>query len=292
MVTATDSVENGTSTRVAIGATYEGRDPGLLERMLPHVDFVEVTLETIAEVRNDEVVLDDEVMAELKDMATAVEVIVHGVSLSIGSHDGWAPTYLRLLDSFLEQVDVAWHSEHLGYTRVDGEHLGIMLAMPKTEEALDMLCERVRRIQERYALPFLLENIVHVVPDCPGDYSDAGFLNALAQRTGCGLILDTYNLECDAHNHGFDIPRFLAELDASKVRELHVACGVEHNGFLLDVHSQLTRHSTVELARDVVARAAGSAQVVVYEFMPEAVPRLGHEAIAGELARLRASLGS
>jgi uncharacterized protein len=272
---------------VALGVSYEGRDPALLEQMLPHVDYIEVTPETIAEVRGDEVVLSADVLAELKDIHKEVQIIVHGVSLSIGSHDGWAPTYLRLLDDLLDQVNIAWHSEHLGYTKVDGEHLGIMLAMPKTEQALDLVCERVAAIQARYGIPFLLENIVHVIPDFPGDYSDAGFLNAITARTGCGLILDVYNLECDAHNHGLDIAAFLAELNAAKVRELHVACGVEHNGFMLDVHSQLTRSCTVELAHQAVSQVATNAEVVVYEFMPEAVPGLGHAAIAQELAQLR-----
>jgi uncharacterized protein (UPF0276 family) len=275
-----------THTRVAIGTTYEGRDPGLLERMLPFVDCIEVTLETIAEVDGSGISLSPEIMTELKNIGKAVQIIVHGVGLSIGSHEGWSPTYLHLLDDFLEQVDVAWHSEHLGYTKVDGEHLGIMLAMPKTEEALDMLSERVSAIQQRYGMPFLLENIVHVLPDCPSEYSDAGFLNSLTKRTGCGLIVDVYNLECDAHNHGFDIQGFLKELDHTNIRELHVARGVEHNGFLLDVHSQLTHSSTIALAQQVVDRSEGAAQVVVYEFMPEAVPGLGYNAIAQELERL------
>jgi uncharacterized protein (UPF0276 family) len=275
------------SPRVALGVSYEGRDPALLEQMLPYLDYIEVTPETIAEIRGDEVVLSTEVLTELKNIDKQVKIIVHGVSLSIGSHDGWAPTYLRLMDDLLAQVDVAWHSEHLGYTKVDQEHLGIMLAMPKTGEALDLVCERVAAMQSRYGLPFLLENIVHVIPDFPGDYSDAAFLNAITSRTGCGLILDVYNLQCDAHNHGFDIPAFLAELDGGAVRELHVACGVEHNGFMLDVHSRLTRPSTVDLAKHAIAGVASGAEVVVYEFMPEAVPGLGHAAIARELAQLR-----
>ena len=276
---------------VVLGVTYEGRDPALLESMLPYIDYIEVTPETIAEVKGDEIVLSSEVMTEFRNIGKAVKFIVHGVSLSIGSHEGWSTNYLRLLDAFLEQVDVAWHSEHLGYTKVDGEHLGIMLAMPKTEEALDLVCERVRTMQERYRLPFLLENIVHVIPDFPGDYSDAGFLNALTERTGCGLILDVYNLECDAHNHGLNIPEFLDELNADNVRELHVACGVEHNGFLLDVHSQLTRDCTVDLAQYAIGQLATNAEVVVYEFMPEAVPGLGHAAITEELRRLRTRFG-
>jgi uncharacterized protein len=287
MMTTSTKHPKAANRAIGIGASYEGRDPELLERMLPLVDYIEVTLETIAEVHGQNISLSPEIMRELKNIGKAADIIVHGVGLSIGSHEGWSPTYFHLLDDFLEQIDVAWHSEHLAYTKVDEEHLGIMLAMPKTKEALDMVCERVRAIQDRYPLPFLLENVVHVIPDSPGDYTDAGFLNALADRTGCGLILDAYNLECDGHNHGFDIQSFLDELETTNVRELHVACGVEHNGFLLDVHSQLTRSSTIELAREVISRSAGRAQVVVYEFMPEAVPGLGHAAIAEELGRLR-----
>jgi uncharacterized protein (UPF0276 family) len=275
--------------RVALGATYEGRDPELLERMLPFVDYIEVTPETIAEFDGDRVSISKEILSELKNLRQSVGFMVHGVGLSIGSHEGWNPTYFRLLDEVLANVEVAWHSEHLGYTKVDGEHLGIMLAMPKTQESLDMLCERVAAIQARYPLPFLLENIVHVIPDSPAPYSDAAFLNALARQTGCGLILDVYNLQCDAHNHGFDISAFLDELDIRHVREMHVACGVEHAGFLLDVHSQLTRPSTIELAQSVLARPADNVKVVTYEFMPEAVPGLGHEAIAREFQRLRAA---
>jgi len=284
---ASSQLEEMATTSVSIGATYEGRDPALLERMLPLVDYIEITPETIAEAQGSHISLSKEVMLELKNVSKEVKFIVHGVGLSIGSHDGWSPTYFHLLDEFLDQIDVAWHSEHLAYTKVDGEHLGIMLAMPKTEEALDMVCQRVTIMQERYNLPFLLENVVHVIPDAPGDYSDAAFLNELTMRTGCGLILDAYNLECDAHNHGFDVQRFLDELDKSNVRELHVARGIEDNGFLLDVHSQIAAPSTIGLAQNVVRQAKGNAKVVVYEFMPEAVPGLGYDAITEQLGRLR-----
>jgi uncharacterized protein (UPF0276 family) len=285
-------LQNVPAHRCALGVTYEGRDARLLERMLPLVDYIEVTPETIAEMDGDRLHLSPDILAELKNLGKAVQIVVHGVSLSIGSHDSWSDSYLRLLDEFLEHIDVAWHSEHLGYTKVDGQHLGIMLALPRTNEVLDMVSERVSAIQARYRLPFLIENIVHVIPDSGGDYSDAAFLNALTQRTGCGLILDAYNLECDAHNHQLDIRQFLAELHATSVRELHVACGVEHNGFLLDVHSQLTRPSTVELAQQVITQSCGAAQAVVYEFMPEAVAGLGYDAIEGELQRLNAAFSS
>lgn len=271
----------------AIGFTYAGRNPRLLERVLPLVDYVEVTPETIAEVHGDNLRLNADVMAELKAIGDDARIVVHGVGLSIGSHDGWSPGYFPLLDAFLDQVDVAWHSEHLAYTQVDGEHLGIMLALPKTGEVLDLVCDRVEEIQRRYPLPFLLEHVVHVVPDSVGAYTDAAFLNALTERTGCGLILDPYNLECDAHNIGFDIDAFLSELHWDSVGEMHMARGVEHNGFLLDVHSQLTRPDTMEMGQRVARHLHRSDLAIVYELMDEAIPQLGHDKIVNELHRLR-----
>jgi hypothetical protein len=273
---------------VQLGTTYDESDSTLLERMLPLVDYIEVTPDTIAEFRGDAVVLNEGILTELENVGSAVRIGAHGVGLSIGSHDGWSPLYIRLLDLLTERLNLTWHSEHLGYTLVDGENLGTMLAVPKTQEALDMVCARVQALQERYSLPFLLENIVHILPDHPAEFTDAAFLNALTSRTGCNLILDIYNLECDAHNMGFDIPAFLDELDLSAVRELHLACGVEYGGFLLDVHSRTTRDSTVELAQEVLRRAEGAIQVVTYELLPEALPALGQDAVIAELQRLRA----
>ncbi|PWT96872.1 MAG: hypothetical protein C5B51_32600 [Terriglobia bacterium] len=273
----------------ALGTTYEGGDVQLLEHVLPLVDFVEVTPDSMAEYQQERPVLPDHAIGELKDIGSDAHVIVHGVGLSIGTHDGYSETYLQIVDKLLDHVAVEWHSEHLGYVNVDGQHLGTMLAVSKTGQVLDILCERIKTIQQRYGIPFLIENIVHILPDFDGEFSDAAFLNALANRTGCGLILDVYNLECDAHNHGFDIPRFLAELEMEHVREIHLAGGVIDRGFRLDVHSRITDDSTIALARQVIA-AAPNLRTVTYELLPEAVPKLGYRAIAGELKRLRQAL--
>jgi uncharacterized protein (UPF0276 family) len=280
----------GPITRPGLAVTYEGEGVSSLERVLPLIDYVEVTPDGVAEDQGGGAVLNGAAMANIKAVSSKAKVLVHGVGLSIGSHEGYSEQYITLLDQFVKQVDVHWHSEHLGYTMVDKENLGTMLAVPKTQEVLDMICKRVSEIQDRNDLPFLLENVVHILPDYPGDYSEAEFLNALVEKTGCGLLLDVYNLECDAHNHGFDIDRFLDELDLEYVREIHVACGVEHRGLLLDIHSRRLRDSTVRLMRKVVDSAQGAVEVVTYELVSEAVPVLGHDLIAEELKRLREAL--
>ena len=243
----------------------------------------------MAELQDGLATVPRDAIRELEDIGRDAGIIVHGVGLSIGTCGGYSENYLRLVDQLMERLDVAWHSEHLGYVNVDGQHMGTMLALPKTEQVLDMLCERVASIQRRYPVPFLLENIVHMIPDFPGDYSDAGFLNALASRTGCGLILDVYNLECDAHNNNFNIEEFLTELDLTHVREIHLAGGVIRGKFKLDVHSRVTQESTIDLAERVISRAS-RLSTTTYELLPEYVSKLGYEGIVSELGRLRKAL--
>jgi uncharacterized protein len=280
----------GSATRrPAIGATYDGGDPALLERLVEVADYIEVTPDAIASGSGEDARIRPDVLAELRAAAGEIGIVAHGVGLSIGSASGWNESYLRLLGELLDAVPLRWHSEHLGYTTVDGEPLGTMLCLPRTEEALELVCERVVELQRRYAVPFLLENIVNLLPDAEGDRDEAGFLNELCRRTGCGLVLDIYNLECDAHNHGFDVDRFLDELELDAVHELHVAGSAELDGMKLDVHSREAQPSTVALA----ARAAAAAPEVwgaTYELLHEAVPILGHEAIVNEVRRLGAAL--
>jgi uncharacterized protein (UPF0276 family) len=273
----------------ALAFNYDGDDPRLLARIAPLIDAIEISPDAISTSNGKRTCLRPSVLDEYAAVRGQIKLIAHGVGLSIGSFDRWNDGYLRLLDDLFARFDLAWHSEHLACTTVAGEDVGTMFAMPRTEEALDLVCGRVRRLQERYRVPFLLEHVIHLLPDAPAEYSPAGFLNAITSRTGCGLIVDAYNLECDAHNQGLDIAAFLDELDCGAIRELHLAGGVEHDGFHLDVHSGAVRESTLALALDIIRRAP-ALSVVTYELLKEAVPVLGHQAICAELARIRAAV--
>lgn len=277
-------------TGPGLGVTYEGFDLEFLERALPLVDFLEVTPDTIAEVTGNRVRLHEQAIEALASASQSVKVLAHGVGLSIGSHDGWSERYINLLDQLVERVPLAWHSEHLAFTQVDGEALGTMLPVPRTDEALDLICERVQKLYERYHLPFLLEHVIRLLPEPPAKYTEAAFLNEICRRTGCGLILDLYNLECDAHNNDFNVQEFLAELELNHVHELHLACGTEKDGLLLDVHSRPTRESTLVLAEEVLERNRGSIRVVTFELLKEFYPILTLDGVVAELTRLRERL--
>ena len=279
------SATNHNPGRPALATTYEGDSPALLERIAGLVNYIEISPDTIAQYQNGRARVRTEVLDEYASVASKVRFIAHGVGLSIGSFDAWNEDYFPLLDDVFERLPIEWHSEHLACTTVCGESLGTMLAMPRTLEALDLISERVLKIQARYHVPFLLEHVIRLLPEPEAEFTDAAFLNELTKRTGCGLILDAYNLECDSKNFGFDISKFFDELDFRPVRELHIAGGAQHKGFQLDVHSGAASAETLFLALQIMGRA-NNLRAVTYEFLKEAIPAMGHNGICEELAHI------
>src|SRR6185369_13527533 len=117
-------------------------------------------------------------------------------------------------------------------------------------------------------------------------YGAAAFLNEIVRRTGCGLILDLYNLECDVHNGLCSADAFLDELDLGAVREIHIANGTIDRGLRVDVHSRVTRDETLAMLRDVLPRTP-NVEVVIFEMLGPYVGPTGVDAIAAELQRVR-----
>ena len=117
---------------IRVGTNYEGRDPRFVETVLPFAEIVEVTPDAIASLRDGAAVIPDETLDELRAIARGAAITLHGVGLSIASADAMNESYFALVDPLMQSLDVAWHSEHLGYVTVDGQHLGTMLVPPRT----------------------------------------------------------------------------------------------------------------------------------------------------------------
>jgi uncharacterized protein (UPF0276 family) len=217
-------------------------------------------------------------------------VVVHGLGLSIGSASGWNRDYLTMLNQFAQQQLFPWHSEHLGFTLVKNQdetedHAGLLLPMPFTQEALDLLCPRIQHLCTRYQAPFLIENTTYYLPEfsrTAEHWDEIDFLNQLLKRTRCGLLLDVYNFYCNAINFGFDPYAALARLQLDRVVEIHVAGGVTHEGFLLDVHSSEVPDAVWELLEWLLPKLPNLC-AITYEALEQALPLMGEAKIVAQL---------
>jgi len=283
---------------LGIGFTYQRGLGRMLASRRDLVDFWELSPDVMCRehVHGHQRVLryDPAQLAEALDVTADRPVVVHGLGLSIGSVAGWNDGYLDILDELHARRPFVWHSEHLAFllaTHPDGRqlHTGVPLPLPFTDEALDLLAPRAAALDARYGVPFLLENFTYYLPRLPADRGrdEISFLNDLVARSGCALLLDLYNLHCNALNLGFDAIDALARLDLTRVLEIHLAGGAAHDGFLTDVHSRVVPEPVWELLEWVVPRAPNLAGVV-YEVMEEAVPLVGVDGICRQLERARA----
>jgi uncharacterized protein (UPF0276 family) len=149
-----------------------------------------------------------------------IPLTAHGIGLSIGTDVPLDRGYLDQVAAVVEQLQAPAYSEHLAFTRVPGRDLANLLPLPKTQSVAASVIDKVRTIQSRIPVPFLLENITYLFEWPDSDMSDADFISLICGETGAGILLDVENLYLNASNHGFDAREFLDALPPGIVRDL------------------------------------------------------------------------
>jgi uncharacterized protein (UPF0276 family) len=172
---------------------------------------------------------------------------------------------------------------------VPGRDLANLLPLPRTEAVAESIVAKVRTVQSRISVPFLLENITYVFEWPDSKLSDAEFLNLICRESGAGILLDIENLYLNAENHGFDPYGFIDNLSPGLVREMHMAGGVAvhenrlQRSILADSHSHPIPVEALDLLQYALLRHAPNTIVL------ERDDRLNEEnEILGDLARIRA----
>ena len=196
------------------------------------VDFVEVISENY-------MVDGGRMLRILDEVREKHPVIIHGVSMSIGSTSGLDAEYLAKLKRLERRVDPLWVSDHLCWTRTSAHNSHDLLPLPLTGEALEVVCANIDRAQDALGRPMLFENPSSYVTFPEDDLTEWEFLTAMTQRTGCYLLLDVNNIYVSSQNHGFSADDYLAGLPMERVRQIHLAGHTppsEQGGLRIDTH--------------------------------------------------------
>ena len=195
----------------------------------PRMDWFEVTTENfmVAGGRPIEVI---------EGVRENYPIVMHGVSLSIGSTDPINRDYLRELNTMARRFEPAWISDHLCWTGVGGRNLHDLLPLPYMEEAVAHAVRRIREIQDILGRPILIENVSSYMSFACSTLSEWEFLNAVADEADCGILLDINNIFVNAFNHGFDAERYIDSVPIDRVHQFHLAGHQDHGKYLLDTH--------------------------------------------------------
>ncbi len=161
---------------------------------------------------------------------------LHGVGLGLGSADGVDREHLAGVKRAIRRFEPALVSEHACWGHSGGEFFNDLLPLPYTDEAVELLARQVAEAQDFLGVQLLVENVSAYVTFEHSHLAEWEFLGAVAERSGCGLLLDVNNVYVSAKNLGLDARAFIAGLALGSVREIHLAGHTRNGQLLIDTH--------------------------------------------------------
>lgn len=219
-------------------------------------------------------------------------VSIHGVGLSIGGAGPLDRDHLRRLKRLVDIYRPALFSEHLAWSSHEGVFFNDLLPLPYNAISLAHVCAHIDEVQSSVGMQVLLENPSTYVAFGASTMSETDFLRAVAQRTGCGLLLDVNNVHVSAVNHGFDAGAYIDAFPIEYVGEFHLAGFAEDRDstgapLLIDDHGRLVSETVWALYRRALARRHLAPTLIEWD---NNVPAFA--ILAAEADRARALLAS
>lgn len=201
----------------------------ILENGVSDVDWFEIVSENFFEPGGRP-------WAVLERVRAAVPVVMHGVSMGLGSPEPVPDHYLDALAALTARAEPAWVSDHLCWGGVGGRYSHDLLPLPQTREAVDHVVGQIDRVQERLARPILIENVSSYVSFADSEMPEWDFLVEIARRAGCGVLLDVNNVYVSARNHGFSAEQYLDAIPGELIGQVHLAGHTDRGSYLFDSH--------------------------------------------------------
>jgi hypothetical protein len=273
------------AARPLIGIGYRGGIGSWIRANLRCFDVLEITVDHCLHGGSAQ-------RNEIFELVGEIPLRAHGIGLSIGTDVPLDLAYLDRVALVLDRLKAPAYSEHLAFTRVPGRDLANLLPLPRTEAVAEAIVAKVRLVQSRLSVPFLLENIAYVFEWPDSTMSEAEFLTLICRETGGGVLLDIENLHVNAQNHGLDAHAFLDALPRDTVTEMHMAGGVSiaepglGRPFLADSHSHPAPDAAMALLDYALGRHCPETIIV------ERDDRLEYfDEILDDVTRLRAIIG-
>lgn len=183
----------------------------------------------------------------LERIAASYPVVLHSLSLSVGSTDPLDIDYLRRLDELAGETGAVWLSDHVCWTAVGGVNTHELVPIPFSEESLAHVVQRVRVVQDFLQRPLVLENPSSYVTFARSTMSEAEFLARMAEEADCGLLLDINNVYVSSVNHEFDPVGYLRSLPHNRVVQMHLAGHHDVGTHVVDTHDRPVADAVWEL---------------------------------------------
>jgi uncharacterized protein (UPF0276 family) len=226
-----------------LGLRKEHYDDVLVSR--PDVDWLEIISENY-------MVEGGKALHYLRRIRELYPIVMHGVSMSIGSVEPLDYSYLKKLKTLIEQVEPVWISDHLCWTGIDELNLHDLLPLPYTEEALEHVVERISQVQDYLGRQMLLENVSSYISYSDSQLSEWEFLREVVERSDALVLLDINNIYVSAYNHNFDPSDYLHAMPSERIYQIHLAGHTQEKDLIIDTHDHPIADPVFELYAEAV----------------------------------------
>ena len=268
---------------MACTVPYLGHGVGLRTQHFPRVWEGTARVDWFEAVSENFMIRGGRPLAVLEKAREIAPLVLHGVSLSLGSTDPLNDAYLHDLQTLIHRFEPAWVSDHLCWGSVGGHYAHDLLPLPYTEEALTHVVERVRAVQDRLGRQILLENVSSYLTFSHSTMPEWTFLAEVAERADCGILLDVNNVYVSATNHGFNPAEYLTALPAERIGQIHLAGHSDQGTHLLDTHAGPVSAPVWDLYRLALRRYGRVSTLIEWD---ERIPEF--EELCAEAERARA----
>lgn len=163
-------------------------------------------------------------------------LVMHGVSLSLGSTDPIDKTYLKEVKLLVERIEPAWVSDHLCWTGIHGLNMHDLLPLPYTEEAINHVASRIIEIQDYLGRQILIENVSSYLTFLQSEITEWEFIAEIANRADCYVLFDVNNIYVSSVNHNFNALDYINGIPSKRVAQIHLAGHSDHGDYIIDTH--------------------------------------------------------
>ena len=163
-------------------------------------------------------------------------MVMHGVSMSIGSSDPLDWQYLKEVKALAQKIEPEWISDHLCWTGVQGKNVHDLLPLPYTEETINHVVDRISQVQDFFQQRILIENVSSYVAYQKSIMSEWEFLKEISERADCLILLDVNNIYVSSVNHEFNPDDYLTAMPKDRIYQIHLAGHSDRGDYIIDTH--------------------------------------------------------
>ncbi|MDT3308827.1 MNIO family bufferin maturase [Shewanella vaxholmensis] len=198
----------------------------------------------------------------LKEIGERYPLVMHGVSLSIGSTDPLNMDYLKALKQLANEVQPHWISDHICWTSIHGVNSHDLLPLPYTEETVKHVAQRIKTVQDFLGRRILMENVSSYLSYQDSSMDEWEFVNAVAETADCLILLDINNIYVSARNHNFNPLDYLNKINPKRVQQFHLAGHSDYGDYVIDTHDHDVPSSVWDLYCAALKRFGGISTMI------------------------------